>query len=47
MFGDEQTAGTIPTTANDSAPNFGSFLNLVDKKNVTAKKEETPKIEWY
>ena len=42
MFGDE----TAPAAKTDTAPNFGSFLNLVDGK----KKEDPkgiPKIEMY
>lgn len=45
MFGDAPTT-TAPTAGNDSAPNFGSFLNLVDQKSGTAKKEEH-RIEFY
>jgi hypothetical protein len=44
MFGDEPASAA--KTTSDTAPNFGSFLNLVDGK----KKEEPkgiPKIEMY
>ncbi len=44
MFGDDSASAV--KTMPDTAPNFGSFLNLVDGK----KKEEprgTPKIEFY
>lgn len=49
MFGDAPANPTASAANNDSAPNFGSFLNLVEQKNGgsgTAKKEE-PKIEFY
>ncbi len=44
MFGDDSASAA--KTTPDTAPNFGSFLNLVDGK----KKEENkgmPKIEFY
>lgn len=44
MFGDDSASAA--KTTPDTAPNFGSFLNLVDGK----KKEEVkgmPKIEMY
>ncbi len=44
MFGDE--SASQPSSTSNTAPNFGSFLNLVDGK----KKEDPkgiPKIEMY
>ena len=46
MFGDAPATAATPISSNDSAPNFGSFLNLIDQKNGVPKKEE-PKIEFY
>ncbi len=47
MFGDD--SGTVPAsgTNSDSAPNFGSFLNLVDKKAASKKYLDEPKVELY
>jgi len=49
MFGDDSTAPTPASPAtSDTAPNFGSFLNLVDQKKETSKKYlDEPKIEFY
>jgi len=48
MFGD---AGSSVASGNNNvsgtAPNFGSFLNLVDKKAASKKYLDEPKVEMY
>lgn len=45
MFGDDSAPAS---ETSGSAPNFGSFLNLVDKKRELSKKYlDEPKIEFY
>ena len=50
MFGDDAPISTSSSMSTpikaDTAPNFGSFLNLVEQKNGTAKKD-VPKLEYY
>lgn len=51
MFGDSSATST-PTsaTSNDTAPAFGSFLNLVDankKKEASRKYLDEPRVELY
>ncbi|MFA6462234.1 MAG: hypothetical protein WCV90_08285 [Candidatus Woesearchaeota archaeon] len=44
MFGD---APSTPA-ASETAPNFGSFLNLVDQKKEASKRYlDEPKLEFY
>jgi hypothetical protein len=49
MFGDDSGSSSV-TAANatpGTAPNFGSFLNLVDKKAASKKYLDEPKLEFY
>jgi hypothetical protein len=54
MFGDDSstsTSSSMNASANtDTAPNFGSFLNLVEQKNNSTNnqtKRDIPKLEYY
>ena len=53
MFGDAtpgSSASTTPAASGDTAPGFGSFLNLVDankKKDASRKYLDEPRVELY
>jgi len=47
MFGDDSSAVTASNNTSGTAPNFGSFLNLVDKKAASKKYLDEPKLEFY
>ncbi|MEK6938271.1 MAG: hypothetical protein AABX04_04470, partial [Nanoarchaeota archaeon] len=53
MFGDASTSSpsaSSSTASNDTAPAFGSFLNLVDankKKEASRKYLDEPRVKLY